>query len=83
MSNRLEGRVAIITGGASGLGRATARRFAEEGADLVLADLNPALMDPILSGRAPIPAGYGLRLPANGSHGFGDRTASNDQPVVR
>lgn len=49
----------------------------------VLADLNPALMDPVLSGRAPIPAGYGLRLPANGSHDFGDRTASNDQPVVR
>ena len=40
---RLEGRVAIITGGASGLGRATARRFAEEGADVVLADLNPEL----------------------------------------
>lgn len=38
---RLEGRVAIITGGASGIGRATARRFAEEGAHLVLADLNP------------------------------------------
>jgi len=38
---RLEGRVAIITGGASGIGRATARRFAEEGADVVLADLNP------------------------------------------
>ena len=49
----------------------------------VLADLNPALMDPVLSGRAPIPAGYGLRLPANGSHDFGDRTASNDQRVVR
>ena len=42
MSNlRLEGRVAIITGGASGLGRATARRFAEEGADIVIADINP------------------------------------------
>lgn len=42
MSNpRLEGRVAVITGGASGIGRATARRFAEEGADVVLADLNP------------------------------------------
>ena len=40
-SARLEGRVAVITGGASGLGRATARRFAEEGADIVIADLNP------------------------------------------
>lgn len=38
---RLEGRVAIITGGASGLGAASAKRFAEEGADVVLADLNP------------------------------------------
>lgn len=38
---RLEGRVAVITGGASGLGRATAKRFAEEGAHVVLADLNP------------------------------------------
>ncbi len=38
---RLEGRVAVITGGASGLGRASARRFAEEGADVVLADLDP------------------------------------------
>ncbi len=40
MSRSLEGRVAVITGGASGLGRATAGRFAAEGADLVLADLN-------------------------------------------
>ena len=40
MSNLLAGRVAVITGGASGLGRATAERFAAEGADLVLADLN-------------------------------------------
>ncbi len=35
----LEGRVAIITGAASGIGRAMARRFAKEGAKLVLADL--------------------------------------------
>jgi 3-oxoacyl-[acyl-carrier protein] reductase len=37
---RLEGRVAIVTGGSSGFGRATAVRFAEEGARVVIADLD-------------------------------------------
>jgi rhamnulose-1-phosphate aldolase/alcohol dehydrogenase len=36
----LAGRVAVITGGASGIGRATARLLAERGAHLVIADLN-------------------------------------------
>ena len=38
-----------------------------------LADLNPALMDPVVSGRTPIPAGYGLRVPANAADGFNSR----------
>ena len=37
---RLDGKVAIITGAASGIGRGTAIRFAGEGAAIVIADLN-------------------------------------------
>lgn len=42
MGNRLHGKVAVVTGGASGMGLATVRRFVDEGAHVVLADLNEA-----------------------------------------
>jgi NAD(P)-dependent dehydrogenase (short-subunit alcohol dehydrogenase family) len=40
MAGRIEGKVAVVTGGCSGIGLATVRRFVEEGAYVVIGDVN-------------------------------------------
>ncbi len=47
MAGRLEGRVAVVTGGCGGIGLATVRRFVEEGAKVVIGDLDDAAGDSI------------------------------------
>ncbi len=44
-SSRFEGKNALVSGGASGIGRATAERLASEGARVFIADLNVAMAD--------------------------------------
>ncbi len=46
---RFENKVVIVTGGASGIGEATVRRFAAEGASVVVADIRPDAIDALLS----------------------------------
>ncbi len=42
MTGRIAGKVAVITGGASGIGLGIARRFVAEGGSVVLGDVNDA-----------------------------------------
>jgi NAD(P)-dependent dehydrogenase (short-subunit alcohol dehydrogenase family) len=44
---KLKDRVAIVTGGGHGMGREMALAFAEEGANLVLPDINPSAAESV------------------------------------
>jgi NAD(P)-dependent dehydrogenase (short-subunit alcohol dehydrogenase family) len=59
MIARLQDRVAVVTGGASGIGLASVRRMAEEGAKVVIGDLDPA------AGKAAADEVGGLFVPTN------------------
>ena len=50
LSRSIEGRVAIVTGAASGMGRATAQLFADEGARVVVADLSADAVRAVVDG---------------------------------
>jgi NAD(P)-dependent dehydrogenase (short-subunit alcohol dehydrogenase family) len=56
--DRLKGKRALITGGTTGIGLETARRFAEEGARVIVTGTNPRTLDaakppsPLISGFA-------------------------------
>ena len=58
MSLRLEGRAAIVTGGAGSIGLASARRMVQEGARVMLVDLDarPSLAPSVSSARITPPS---------------------------
>jgi len=59
---RLQGKVAIVTGAASGIGRSTAQVFAREGAQLTLVDINEEGLRETLAG---LPEGQAIAAPAD------------------
>lgn len=59
LSRSIEGKVAIVTGAASGMGRATARLFADEGAQVAALDVNAEPLEEVVGEIAE--AGYPVR----------------------
>ena len=62
LRQRLQNRVAVITGGASGIGRATAMRFLEDGARVVIADYNRETSEAALAKAAEVHGGDKVRF---------------------
>ena len=64
---RLKNKVALITGGAAGIGKATALRFAEEGAQVVICDVDRKAGERTLKDLGPDAAFFGVDVTDRGS----------------
>ncbi len=64
MPMRFEGKTVVITGGGAGIGRTYGHRFAAEGANIVIADLDPAVGDRVVK-ELEQAGSQGLSFPMN------------------
>ncbi|MFI7699493.1 SDR family NAD(P)-dependent oxidoreductase [Nonomuraea sp. NPDC049480] len=69
MAGRLTGKTAVVTGGSTGIGQEIARRLASEGADIAVADVNPA------DETRELVAGTGRRF-------FSDKVGVSDEDAI-
>src|SRR5688572_18243167 len=79
MADRLDGRVALVTGGGSGIGRATAVLLASEGAVVVAADLNADGAKETVAGFPPGAVGEAVALDVADSAQVDDVVAGIDR----
>ena len=79
MAGRIEGKVALVTGGASGVGRATVECFVREGAQVVFTDLNVDAGESLaagLNGKAVFIRQDAARPPTGTRYGNGARASA-------
>ncbi len=79
MANELDGRLAVVTGGSRGLGRAIAHRLAGAGARIVVVDLDRAIAESTLPGEwEALPIDIGAADSAARLRALGDRVGKVD-----
>jgi NAD(P)-dependent dehydrogenase (short-subunit alcohol dehydrogenase family) len=82
MSNRLEGKTALVTGAASGIGQAVAARFVNEGAVVYFADVNEAgIADAVAAARSLNALPLHLDISDEQSVAAGYRTIAQRHPL--
>lgn len=72
MGERLAGKVALVTGGGSGIGKAMCLRFASEGAHVVVSDINEEAAKDVAAAAADV-----------GGSAIADRTDTSDEAQVK